>query len=366
MQSDLHTRFKYTSIVLVFLSCVWAVLRVGLGQIPGLDSAADNAFGWPNVSLSEFSAFAATSPTGALTYTVLGQRNPHVFLLIHVVAVVIAISLAVMWVRNMSDPEKRNRSTRLVVLSPWVAMLFIFLGSYDPFTIIGFTLLLWSWQNRYSYWSFAAGIFLGFQHFEQAFLGIVGAALVLMAVGDSFDRRYASRRHIIVSLTGVVLGKVLLTLILTMGSDTGAFGRSSYWTLEWIRISVVTSINFGAVFLLSLFAGLWALVIYVYLGTPRKRKHFLILAFLVCFLPAFITLDHTRVFVMVSFMGLMLLIVSVSQRGFKLPRRAGNLIEVMAWIVVPISVWVGMDGSPYLYQVGSLDQLIIFMNNTFR
>jgi hypothetical protein len=41
-------------------------------------------------------------------------------------------------------------------------------------------------------------------------------------------------------------------------------------------------------------------------------------------------------------------------------------VEALAWLIVPLSVWVGMDGTPYLHNVGSLDQLIMFYNQVTR
>ena len=64
-----QSRYKFSTItkVLVVLSGVWAIGRVGLSTIPGLSSAANNAFGWPFNELSQYSAFSATSPVTAKT-----------------------------------------------------------------------------------------------------------------------------------------------------------------------------------------------------------------------------------------------------------------------------------------------------------
>ena len=348
--------------ILIVLSGLWAIGRVGLSTIPGISSAADNAFGWPFNELSQYSAFSATSPLGSIFFTAIGRNDPRVFLGVHIVAVVVALVAILWWVKLMTPRSTRLMAFRLVILSPWVALLLIFLGSYDPFTVIAFALLLLAWKTNNSLLVLLAGALVGFQHFEQSVFAVTAAFLVATALKDRLPIGYLSLRKFVFTLSGMVLGKLSLTLILTFGSSSGAFGRSAFWSAEWIRISLVTSVNFWAVLLLSLFAGSWGLVVFMGLSVQRREQLFLLTAFFVCLLPAVITLDHTRVFVMSSLMALSIMTVAFARSSDSIGSKEYIYVEALAWLILPLTVWVGMDATPYLHNVGSLDQLIIFYN----
>ena len=346
---------------LLLAAILWAIMRVGIGAITGVADAASNAFGWPSNELSDYSAFTSSSPVGAIIFTSIGNSGERFYLLLHAVATLVSIIVILSFVWCMASGLGRTSAIRVTILSPWVALLIIFLGSYDPFTIFGFGLLLWSLRSKSWVLSLLAGFYLGFQHFEQSVVAIVAVSLVIIAVRENLPHRFARREQLIGALAGAISGKIILTIILEKSSDSETFGRSVYWTGEWFRISAITSVNFGAVFLMSLFAGLWGLVGYVFIRSAVRERLFLGLAFFVLLVPAILTLDHTRVFVMGSMLSLTVLTISVYRNGSEPSGPTIKLLELLAWIIIPISVWVGMDGTPYLHPVGSLDQLIIFV-----
>lgn len=362
IKQRLTKRFRLIATLSVVLAGLWAIARVGFGTIPGISSAANNAFGWPTNELAQYSAFSATSPTGAVVFTILGRDEPSYFLVIHLVAVAVAIALTLWVVAAMTPLNSRQMSMRLVLLSPWVALLFIFVGSYDPFTIIGFALLLWSWKTNKKLLVVCAGIYLGFQHFEQSVFAVLAAVFIVQALRNKLPRDLLQRRQIVSTFAGIIIGKILLTVILDFGSDSDLFGRSAFWSAEWIRISLVTSANFWAVFLLSLFAGSWALVVATAFSVNRRRQIYFLGGIGICLLPALVTLDHTRVFVMTSMISLTLITIAFARTIETSKSRNVIIVESMAWLIVPMSVWVGMDGTPYLNPAGSIDQFIIFIN----
>lgn len=362
MIETVRSKFSVMALLLVVASVFWAVARVGLSTIPGIATAADSAFGWPSNDLSQYSAFSATSPIGSLIFTLIGNSDPVVFLGLHLVALVAALVLMLWWVAAMTPRSSRLMAFRLVILSPWVALLLIFLGSYDPFTVIGFALVLLSWTYNKTLLIFLAGVIVGFQHFEQSLFAVIAAYLVIVALRDHLPSNFLILRQFLFTLSGLIFGKLALTLILTVSSESGAFGRGAFWTAEWFRISFVTSVNFWAVFLLSLFAGSWGLIVVTTLSVRRKQQATLFAAFVLCLLPAVLTLDHTRVFVMTSMLSLSVMTVVFARSANQLSRKDFVYVEALAWLIVPLSVWVGMDGTPYLHNVGSLDQLIIFYN----
>jgi len=344
------------------MAALWAIGRVGFGTIPGLPVAASNAFGWPSNVLSEYSAFAATSPIGAAIFTAIGINDPKVFLLLHMFVAIMAVGLTLWSVFLMLPKGGGSSAFRLVILSPWVALLVIFLGSYDPFTVLAFSLLLLAWRSRHLTVTFLTGVILGFQHFEQSVFAVIAASLTAFALKDRLPPDLSSIKKFLATLGGLVSGKLVLTVILINSPVSEAFGRSTYWTLEWFRISLVTSVNFWAVFLLSLFAGSWGLILFTVSRIERQQRWILFAALIVCLVPAVITLDHTRVFVMISMLSLTLVTIAAFRDSSFAGSKERKLIEALAWVIVPITLWVSMDGTPYLNQVGSLDQMIIFIS----
>lgn len=366
MEAQSKINFSLITKILVVLSGLWAIGRVGVSTIPGLSSAADNAFGWPFNELTQYSAFSATSPVGSIVFTLMGRNDPRVFLGMHVVAVVVAVAVMLWWVKLLTPRTTRLMALRLVFLSPWVALLLIFLGSYDPFTVIGFGLLLLALKTNKSILVLLAGLLLGFQHFEQSVFAVIAAFLTAIALRERLPIGYLQLRKFVFTFIGLILGKLLLTLILTLSSSSGAFGRSAFWSAEWIRMSLVTSVNFWSVLLLSLFAGSWGLVVVTGLSVQRRQQFTLFVAFLTCLVPALITLDHTRVFVMSSLMALSIITVAFARSSNSIRPKEFIYVEALAWLIVPITVWVSMDATPYLHPVGSLDQLIIFYNQVLN
>jgi hypothetical protein len=362
MNEKVRNSFPLIALLLVVASVFWAVARVGLSTIPGIATAADSAFGWPFNDLAQYSAFSATSPIGSLIFTIIGNNDPVVFLGLYSIALVAALVLTLWWVAVMTPRSSRLMAFRLVILSPWVAILLIFLGSYDPFTIIGFALVLLSWTYKKTLLIFLAGVVIGFQHFEQSSFAVIAVYLVIVALRYRLPVNFLSLRQLIFTLSGLISGKLALTFILTVSSESGAFGRGAFWTAEWFRISLVTSVNFWAVFLLSLFAGSWGLIVVTTLSVRRKQQATLLAAFVLCLIPAVFTLDHTRVFVMTSMLSLSIITVVFARSVNQFGRKDFVYVEALAWLIVPLSAWVGMDGTPYLHNVGSLDQLIMFYN----
>jgi len=362
MKEKVRSQFPVIPLALLVASAFWALSRVGLSTIPGITIAGDSAFGWPFKDLSKYSAFSATSPIGSIIYTFIGKNDLLVFLGLHVVALVVAVVLILWWMAIVTPQSSRLMAFRLVILSPWVALLFIFLGSYDPFTIIGFALVLMSWTYSNTLLIFLAGVFLGFQHFEQAIFSVLAAYLVVVVFRDRIPLKALNSKGLYFTLGGLIFGKFTLTLILTVSTESGAFGRGAFWTAEWFRISLITSVNFWAVFLLSLFAGSWGLIVVVSLSARRKQRVILLAAFFLCLIPALFTLDHTRVFVMTSILSLTIITAVFARSTELFSSRDFVYVEALAWLIVPVSIWVGMDGTPYLHNVGSLDQLIMFYN----
>jgi hypothetical protein len=345
------------------LALIWAVIRIG-PRIPYPGSFYIST-SWPFPGLDEVQTYARSSPVGYWLAMLLGIEQSHWLILMRVVAAVAAVALVATWVyRETAEGSQRLRGFRLVVLGPLTAILFLTLGSYDAFTVLGLGMALFAWSRGAWPWLLLAGTYLGIQHFEQGLVAVVAWALVLAGMAGQLPERLSSRRTSLWLIPGMLLGKVtLLTLLVANGVSAGE-GRS-YWlqNSELLKRAVVGAMNFGPALLLSLFAGLWAVVILALtLPADNRRRLLLALGLAVPALSAVITMDHTRVFVITTVPIVAILIVTVlSTREVTSQWRLVLLVEAMAWIVVPINIQ-GTD-VVYVDPMNFLDQWIIFLQN---
>jgi hypothetical protein len=223
-------------------------------------------------------------------------------------------------------------------------------------------LALFAWRRNSKLLMAAAGAYLGIQHFEQAVVAILVWTLAVMALrGDS---AYPARTRIspLWAYPGVIAGKVVLFAALSLTGVDASEGRL-FWlqSSEWLRRAISGAVGFAPVFALSLFAGLWVIVVLAFVLTPARRSRLLLGASLaIAILFSVITLDHTRVFVMVSIPLISVLIVSVlsNDRATSQPHLL-LVAEAMAWIVVPMTLQ-GTD-TVYVDPMNFLDQGIMFI-----
>ena len=334
----------------------WAVLRVAPGTIPDVAAAAARSAQWPQKDLPEFSAYVRTSPVGQVAYQLGGALGTWEYVLIHALAAVACVALLAWWLAREVPADRRWTARRLVVLSPVAAVLLVFLGAYDPFTVLGVAALLFAWTSGRRWALLLAGTYLGFQHFEQGLIVVTVSTIVALAIGPALG---GGRRTPAWAYLGLLAGKLLLSLALLVATGDAVSGRGSYVVWEWVRPAVVSGLNFGPVLLLSLFAGAWAIVVAGFLRSGTRSRLLLVLAFAVCLVPTAIAADHTRIFVLCSLPGLMMLTALVLADPTV---SAGEvvLIEALAWIVTPLFVWQASEGFGYVQHTGVLDLYQMF------
>lgn len=346
------------TVLLAAMAAVWAVVRVAPGTIPDVAETAARSARWPQQNLGEFTEFVRTSPLGQIAYRALGALGTWEFLLIHAAAGAAAVALLVWWLCRQTPPGRRGVAARLVLLSPVVAVLVVFLGAYDPFTVIGMAALLFAWTSGSRAALIAAGAYLGFQHFEQGLVAVTVGSVAAFALRDRPGSR--DLHSPVWAFFGLALGKAVLTAILQMTTGAGLSGRSSYLVWEWVRPAVASSINFGPVLLLSLFAGLWAVVVLGVLRLPLRPRLIMILSFVLCLVPMTLAADHTRIYVLCSLVPLMMLVADLL-RGSDVTSRELIVVEAAAWVVVPLIVWTSGEGAGYLQHPGSYDEWVMFL-----
>lgn len=354
-------RLHWVALVAMFAAVAWAIIRVG-PRIPFPDSW----FGqekWPYPNLEAVQAYKRSSPIGYLLAETLHLDQSTWLVLFYFVASIVAMLLIATWVwLELAGSSQRSRGFRLAVLAPLPGLLFMTIGGYDPFTAIGMGLALFAWRRNSKLLMAAAGVYLGVQHFEQAVVAILVWTLAVMALRGDGSAPVRSRISPLWAYPGVLAGKIALLAVLSIKGVDASEGRL-FWlqSSEWLRRAVSGAVGFAPVFVLSLFAGLWVIVVLGFVLTPERRRRLLLgasLAIAVAF--SVITLDHTRVFVMVSIPLISILIVSVlsNERATSQPQLL-LVAEAMAWIVVPMTLQ-GTD-NVYVDPMNFLDQGIMFL-----
>ena len=339
---------------------IWAITRVG-PRIPFPDSWYQGDQ-WPYPDLETLQAYKRTSPSGYLFAELLGLDSSPWLVAYYSLAASIAAVLVAFWVWvELKGSSQRVRGFRIAILGPLTGLLFLTIGTYDPFTALGLAFALFAWRTKFRVLFTVAGIYLGFQHFEQSMVVIASWSLFVLALQKDFPQTWKTRRNPIWFLPGVIIGKIILSLLLASQEINPIEGRlvwmeSSYW----LKQAVVGSMNFAPVLALSFFAGTWAIIILiVMIPDTLKRRSYLIAALLIPVAFAVITLDHTRVFIMVTVPVVSLsIVVALSHLRFSQNPELLILIEALSWVMIPMTV----QGTEVVYVDGFnfLDMSIIF------
>lgn len=323
-------------VVGVVLALAWSLLRAGPTVTPSLDALLAAAQAWPQRLPGEFEAFYADSPLGLLVARALGATSPAAYLWVSVVAIAIVATCWAGWAWANAPEGQRWRAARLAVLAPVFGVLATWLGFYDPFTMLAWAVVLYSWLSGSRVLLVVSGVLLGFQHLEHGLLGLAALVLVWAAVRSDLPPRLRDANPGW-AVIGVLAGKAVLLLILLL-NDVAASGRTAWlgvYLVDWTKVAI----NTGPILLWSLFAGSWAIVVAFWLTTPVRRARLaLTAAFLVGVLATMASGDRPRVFVMVMAPALLVLTVAYLHRRQSSASEL-RLVESIVWLAPVVTLW---------------------------
>lgn len=308
----------------------WSVLRSGTGILPGHEVVAEAAARWPYRIDRPFESFGADSPLNLIAFRALGLDTPVEGLRMHALAIVVAMAGLAWWAFSLGG-DGRWRAARFALLAPVTTVMLAWIGSYDPFTVMCWVLALWAWKSASRPLMVAAGAVLGFQHFEHAALGLGALWLTWLAIGERVPRLGRSPLWL---GAGILAGKAVLSAVfLAVGEPLT--GRTE-WIGPFLRDWTVVAINVGPTLLWSLFAGSWAIVIWVWLSGGSRARVLIAGAIAIGALASALSGDRPRVFILVLAPSLLLMAV-VTARESK--GRTGSLIEAVVWLAPPVLLW---------------------------
>ena len=316
------------------------------------------ALEWPKNSGGEFIQFISDSPVGLILFRELGLTTTRSWVVFHFIATILAISLMSCWVWYASPVQARWRSARLMLLTPFAAILLSWVGSYDPFTVIAIAMLLFALSSGRWWLELLAGALLGFQHFEHGVLTVVILLLTWIALRDR-GPIFRGRKWFLPTILGIAVGKGILIALQLAGA--GASSGRSIWIGNYLREWTVTALNIGPFLLWSLFAGTWALIVWIFVTTNRFHgRIFLVAAFALGLLATLLSGDRPRVFVIVTMAALAYCVV-VFASDPRINRQVNRIIEPIMWLAPPVVFWTAAISNNQT--IDPLSMLIQFMAN---
>lgn len=315
----------------ILVAFVWMVLRSGTGILPGHDQVVAAAVLWPERVSASFQGFLADSPLNLIAFKLLGFENSQELLWLSLTFIVISITLLAAWAGKTSD-RGRARAIRLAILAPISTVMLHWIGSYDPFTMFCWGIVLFAWISHRRWIMVLSAIPLGFQHFEHGILGLLVLILVWNATHNALPLSLSMNPAWFIP--GVVSGKLLLTVMFIWAQQP--FSGRSEWIGPFLREWTVIGINIAPMLLWSLFAGSWAVVLFAWLHVQGRGRIQLALAFLIGLGALALSGDRPRVFIIVTAPALLLLVIYFSRKA---KGREATLIESIVWLAPPVIFW---------------------------
>ena len=311
------------------LVCLWVLWRTGPGKVPYLADFEQAARSWPNSALPPDSQYILRVPLGQLLYRLLPQHSLVIFLLLHAACVLLAVVLLGSWLCRRLGRSAGLVAAMVVALAPVTAVLLLWIGMYDAFSILVWVAVLIA-LGKQGGWQFAAALVAGLQDFEQM---AVGLALVVLV--PQLAKAAGLRPRTVPLLVGVLVGKGMLEVYLYLaGAGTGS--RLSY-LLRWDVFSglVGSSLSDVSLLLWSALAGLWGFALKALYdswgGWSPHRRAGLVLATVLWLGSSVLSADHTRVLALTSFP---LVVMGAMAIGARWPNLRDLLRLPQTWLLM--------------------------------
>ncbi len=329
-------RYAFGSAI-VFAVAAWVLWRTSPREVPNLHGFATVAGDWPSATIDPGFAYTLRVPLGQMVYRVLPSQNETVFLILHLACLLLVAVLLAVWLFRRVGAHQGMLAGCILLLAPITPVLLLWVGMYDAFSMLAWTLVLMSF-NRGHRAQFAAAALAGFQNFEQSVVGIV---VLLLIPALWRGARWAPR--VVPLLAGLAAGKILLELVL---SEAGAApgDRFSYLLDDGKGLDLVPSAA-GAlpVLLWSALGGLW---IFAALGLRNvwrswepREKVMLAAGAAIWMIGGVLAEDQTRVLALTSFPAVVAGALILASRYQDVQRFAG---QPSAWILLlapPLVLW---------------------------
>lgn len=287
----------YAALVLAAVG-FWVLWRTGPGTVPYLTRFEEIARAWPHSQVEDYEGYVLRAPLGQLLYRQL-PHSVRVYLLVHLLALGVSFALLLLYLLRRHGIGRGTVAAVVVIASPVVAVLLLWVGLYDAYSFLVIVLLVTSLRSGFVV-QLAAAFVAGFQDFEQV---IVGVLLVLLL--PELSRTVSWRPRPFALFGGLVIGKTALEAYLhAVGAPGGS--RLSFLLDDpsMLRNTLVTTGQTAPLILMSALGGLWVFALpWLTAGWPgwSAQRRWRLVAFSAVWLGSgVLALDHSRVLALVS------------------------------------------------------------------
>lgn len=333
--------------------CFWVLWRTGPGKIPNVATFEAIARGWPTIPMGPTTAYVLRVPLGQIIYGHLPRHSTGTYLALHLACLVATGLLLLAWMCHRLGTRAGLVAGGIMTLAPVTAVLLLWIGMYDAFSVLTWVILLIALTRR-GYWQFAAAFLAGFQDFEQV---LVGLAMLLLI--PRLPRQVGLRPRGLWLLPGCVAGKLVLEAYLRHVHATPGSRLSFLSDVGVLEHLLATTGENGPLIIWSALGGLWGFALTalfaVWRAWPVREKVGLVLAVGGWFLSCAITADHSRVLAITAFplvvMGAMAVADHYRDLG-RLARMPQSWLMLLApAFIVFDSITLPMGIKPHLWHV---------------
>lgn len=294
-------------------------------------AAVKTGFNFTPIGTGEIRADLWPAPTGSLGGSSYGMRGLAIslglesFRDISFLGIALTTAALLIFLATLNSGLS-GTSLRIVLVlitsSPFVIILFSYIGRFDTFLLTGSWLIAVAPLLRWTRLTYTIGIALMLLGNPEQSV-IAGILLFILSLNSLFVHyRY-------VSLTLVLTAGIVVVLTSRWASSIGEPSRLTYWpqylSLSWSNFSS----NLPLVFY-SAYGTLWLVILLFILVSSMRRQLLALAVFLV--IPGAVvatTIDQTRVFVGITFLAAAVLTLGLIPRVVQATgssRRAENLL----------------------------------------
>jgi hypothetical protein len=205
--AKLYNTHSYSVWFLVF---VLVLVRGSFGPIPSLNYFKEFALGWPSIELGPAQMYIKSSPIGQILFQVIPFHSVYIFLLIHFLAILLSFFLLYKITQINNSLSISKQIIRILILGQFGFVLFRWIGSYDAFSVLVWAGFLLSYIRLNTSLVMILSFFIGFQNFEQGFLGLI----LFFVIIKNFTPNFYQFRNVIKVYLMLLMGKFTLSIIL--------------------------------------------------------------------------------------------------------------------------------------------------------
>jgi len=296
-----------------------------------------------------------------LGYLTSANQSLFLYSFMHFVILVVFFTVLILVVKRKFGDFVARSVIIIFFLSPLSNVLFTWLGSPDILTILLSMMIVVFWDNLIVL--FVGAFLLGINHPEQGLVILLLLTIFSFLVG----RKKETIRFGLIGLVSLVLGKLLVDWYFYYHNFAVEFSRVDYISNSGLFQYVKATFSNPFALLFSLYNVLLIFIstYVVYFWKKDKISFTFIIYSLLAFTTILVTLDQTRVFSILTFPGLLLLVFSPAYQNLEYAEKEFFkevlTISFIAGIFIPrFVVWMGnIHYSTYSNQVVLLHDYIV-------